>query len=237
MWEDYFKNSAWVASMKEERRPLVNVLVSVITGLAGMVGGIVATQVTGLFQAGQTILGTINAPQLGLFLLGMCCPFTNKIGGMVGMTVGLAFNLWITLGAMFYGPPAPTLDFSDDGCNSTSTFFPTSSITESPLYSTSFSFFLSSLPPFSTTTKQPEDPYVFPLYLISYALYSLIGVSVTVFVGAVTSLVSKPWTTERAGKIYLHPTFYALQRRWEKRGGHQGPPSTSTQDLVPSEKY
>ncbi|MPC97685.1 hypothetical protein E2C01_093010 [Portunus trituberculatus] len=28
MWEDFFKNSAWVASMKEERRPYVNVLVS-----------------------------------------------------------------------------------------------------------------------------------------------------------------------------------------------------------------
>ena len=53
--------------------------VGAITGTLGVVAGIVSTQVDGVFQAGQTILGTINAPQLGLFLLGMCCPFANKI--------------------------------------------------------------------------------------------------------------------------------------------------------------
>ncbi|KAK8388668.1 hypothetical protein O3P69_020568 [Scylla paramamosain] len=231
MWEDFLKNSKWVASMKEERRPYVNVLVSVITGMLGVVAGIVSTQVGGVFQAGQTILGTINAPQLGLFLLGMCCPFANKIGGMVGMGASLAFNFWVTLGAMFYGIPAPTLDFSDEGCDpstsSNSSFSPTFSFTESPSYSTSF----------DPTTEQPKDPYVFPLYLMSYAMYSFVGVSITVFVGAVTSLITKPWTTKKVGKIYLHPAFYALQKRWENRRSHMDPPFKSTQDLVSLEKY
>ncbi|XP_045135914.1 sodium-coupled monocarboxylate transporter 1-like [Portunus trituberculatus] len=232
MWEDFFKNSAWVASMKEERRPYVNVLVSAITGTLGVVAGIVSTQVGGVFQAGQTILGTINAPQLGLFLLGMCCPFANKIGGMVGMAASLAFNFWVTLGAMFSGVSAPTLDFSDDGCalstSPNSSFPPTSPFTESPsTYSTSF------VPP----TEPPQDPYVFPLYLMSYTMYSFVGVSITVFVGAVTSLLTNPWTTKKAGKIYLHPTFYALQKRWENRRSNTDPPFKSTQDLVSMEKF
>lgn len=231
MWEDFFKNSAWVASMQEERRPYINVLVSVITGTLGVVAGIVSTQVGGVFQAAQTLLGTIKAPQLGLFLLGMCCPFANKIGGMVGVSTAFAFNFWVTLGSMFNGVSAPTLDFSDEGCepstSSNSSFSPTFSFTESPTYSSSF----------DPTTEQPKDPYVFPLYLLSYTMYSFVGVSITVFVGAVTSLIIKPWTTKQAGKIYLHPTFYALQRRWENRRSLVDPPFKSTQDLVPLEKY
>ncbi|MPC19131.1 Sodium-coupled monocarboxylate transporter 1 [Portunus trituberculatus] len=143
LWEDFFKDSSWVSSMKEERRPYVNVLVSAITGTLGVVAGIVSMQVGGVFQAGQTILGTINAPQLGLFLLGMCCPFANKIGGMVGMATSFAFNLWVTLGSMFNRGPVETLDFSDDGCSPStspnSSFSPTFPFTESrSTYSTSF---------------------------------------------------------------------------------------------------
>ncbi|KAK8375833.1 hypothetical protein O3P69_008523 [Scylla paramamosain] len=244
----------------------------VVIGVAGMVSGLACTWVGGVFQAAQTILGTINAPLLGLFLLGMCCPFANKTGGAVGLGVSLAFNMWVCVGAMLFSPPPTTLPFSDEGCNS-STSFPSSSFpstfssfssTNSPSsssfvsYSTSLSSvshsffpsmestfsstffsssFSSSFLPSLTTTERPEEPHVFPLYLISYTLYPLIGVSITVLVGAFTSLISKPWTTEQAGRIYLHPTFYALQRRWERRGGPRNPPSASTQTLVPLEKF
>ncbi|XP_063864212.1 sodium-coupled monocarboxylate transporter 1-like isoform X2 [Scylla paramamosain] len=78
LWEGIFRDAACVAALREERRPLVNVAVSVVIGVAGMVSGLACTWVGGVFQAAQTILGTINAPLLGLFLLGMCCPFANK---------------------------------------------------------------------------------------------------------------------------------------------------------------
>ncbi|ROT64213.1 putative sodium-coupled monocarboxylate transporter 1 isoform X1 [Penaeus vannamei] len=122
MWEDFFKNSQWVANMADNRKPLVNVLVSVITGLAGILAGVIASQMGGLFQVGQTILGTIHAPLLGLFILGMCCPFANKIGGIVGFSASLLFNLWVTIGAMLYGRATPFLEFSDEGCNATTPF-------------------------------------------------------------------------------------------------------------------
>lgn len=237
LWEDFFKNSKWVAGMREDRRNYVNVVVSVITGMAGVVAGLISTQVGGVFQACQTILGTINAPQLGLFLLGMMCPFANTIGGLVGLVVSFAFNLWVTVGAMFSGVSTPYLDFSDEGCNattSTATDFPFSS--DSSWFSSSV-FSSSTLSPSASTTESPEDPDVFPLYLLSYTLYSFCGVSITVFVGSIVSLLTKPWSTERTGKIYVHPTFYALQRRWERRHAAKDPPSTSSQNLVPLEKY
>ena len=50
-----------------------------ITGVAGIAAGIIAAQSNGVFQVGQLILGTIHAPLLGLFILGMCVPYANKI--------------------------------------------------------------------------------------------------------------------------------------------------------------
>ncbi|XP_050712278.1 sodium-coupled monocarboxylate transporter 1-like [Eriocheir sinensis] len=238
LWEDFFKNSKWVAAMREDRRRYVNVVVTVIAGMAGIMAGIISMWVRGVFQAGQLILGTINSPQFGLFMLGMMCPFANAIGGVVGMVVAFAFNLWITLGAMFSGVAAPYLDFSDEGCNattSTATDIPFSS--DSSWFSLSSVFSSSTLSPFASTTESPEDPDVFPLYLLSYTLYFFCGVSITVFVGSVVSLLTNPWSTERAGKIYLHPTFYALQRGWERRRAPQDPHSINTQNLVQLKKY
>lgn len=227
MWEDFFKNSQWVARMADNRKPLVNVLVSVITGMAGILAGVVASQMGGLFQVGQTILGTIHAPLLGLFILGMCCPFANKIGGIVGFSVSLLFNLWVTIGAMLYGRATPYLEFSDEGCNATTPFDLT---TTTPLDWTTTEFTS------STDPQEPGDDYVFPLYLVSYTLYSLFGVSVTFFVGTIVSLFTKPWTADQSGKIYVHPTFYKLMKMWEERRPREDP-AASTKDLVSLEKF
>ncbi|KAK7084756.1 Sodium-coupled monocarboxylate transporter 1 [Halocaridina rubra] len=136
MWEDFFKNSNWVAKMSEKKKPLVNVGVSVITGIAGIVAGIVASQLGGVFQVGQTILGTIHAPLLGLFILGMCCPYANKIGGTTGFSVSLLFNLWVTIGTMIYGKATPALEYFDDGCENPTTDF-NSTFTTTSIWTTS----------------------------------------------------------------------------------------------------
>ncbi|XP_042240126.1 sodium-coupled monocarboxylate transporter 1-like [Homarus americanus] len=225
LWEDFFKNSNWVANMAEERRPNVNVLVSVITGTVGIVAGIIASQLGGIFQMGQTILGTIHAPLLGLFILGMCCPFANKIGGTVGFVTSLTFNLWVTCGTMVYGRPPKTLDFSDAGCNVTTTTM--DALTTYP------DFHTTDLP---STTPDPGNDYVFPLYLVSYTLYALFGVSITFFVGSIVSLIFKPWSTDVTGKDLVHKTFYNLMRKWEKRYTPEDP-AASSKNLVPLEKY
>ncbi|XP_076065335.1 sodium-coupled monocarboxylate transporter 1-like [Oratosquilla oratoria] len=215
LWEAYLKESQWVANMAPKKRPYVNVLVSVITGGLGIVAGIVASQLGGIFQVGQIILGTIHSPLLGLFILGMCCPFANKVGGTVGFTASLAFNFWLTIGARLSGHVAPTLPFSDDRCPATDA---TTDVTEV--------FFLSS----STTEAVPivdelrESDDVFPMYQLSYTLYSLFGVSITFLVGAIVSLISRPWSCEETGERYVHPTFYRIMRKWELRRTEGGPP-------------
>ncbi|KAK4295680.1 hypothetical protein Pmani_031780 [Petrolisthes manimaculis] len=152
-------------------------------------------------------------------------PYVNILGGIVGFATSLLFNLWITLGATFFGHAPTLLPFSDEGCNST-TLQPDST-------------FLTTIPttlfPTTTTEVTPEDDYVFPLYLVSYTLYYLFGVSITFAVGAIVSLLYKPWSLEESGEAYIHPTFYKLQKWWETRNQHKDT-TASTNNLVPMEK-
>ncbi|XP_037792924.1 sodium-dependent multivitamin transporter-like [Penaeus monodon] len=185
--------------------------------MAGILAGVVASQMGGLFQVGQTILGTIHAPLLGLFILGR-------------FSVSLLFNLWVTIGAMLYGRATPYLEFSDEGCNATTPFDLTT--TTPPGLDDHGGTEVTS----STDPQEPGDDYVFPLYLVSYTLYSLFGVSVTFFVGMIVSLFTKPWTADRSGKIYVHPTFYKLMKMWEERRPGEDP-AASTKDLVSLEKF
>ncbi|XP_037792929.1 sodium-coupled monocarboxylate transporter 2-like [Penaeus monodon] len=242
MWEDFFKNSQWVARMADNRKPLVNVLVSVITGMAGILAGVVASQMGGLFQVGQTILGTIHAPLLGLFILGMCCPFANKIGGIVGFSVSLLFNLWVTIGAMLYGRATPYLEFSDEGCNATTPFDLT---TTTPLDWTTTEF---------TSSTDPQEPgeksricpvpnlkangvTTFFLFTWSPTLSILSSVSLSPFSSARSSLFSQNrGQLINRGKIYVHPTFYKLMKMWEERRPREDP-AASTKDLVSLEKF
>ncbi|XP_015252905.1 PREDICTED: sodium-coupled monocarboxylate transporter 1 isoform X2 [Cyprinodon variegatus] len=85
-----------------------------MAGLASLMGGIL--------QATISIFGIIGGPLLGLFTLGILCPFANSKGALSGLVSGLALSLWIGIGAQIY-PPAPEmsrpLPLSTDGCNFT----------------------------------------------------------------------------------------------------------------------
>ncbi|CAL4124698.1 unnamed protein product [Meganyctiphanes norvegica] len=228
LWEDFFKNSKMVAKMEPERRPIVIVIIGVITGCAGIVSGIIAGFAGGIFQFGQIILGCIHAPLLGLFILGMCNPMANKVGSTIGFSTSLLFNIWITLGSVFYGEPDPTLPWYEDEC-------PILNVTSTMSYSTTIDAFTT-----MSSTSDPNDHEPFALYMVSYTLYSLFGVSITFFVGSIASLATGPWSTDESGEKYLHPTFYKLMRKWEKK--HQPnsldiTAAKSTNDLIELEKH
>nr|XP_046234541.1 sodium-coupled monocarboxylate transporter 1-like [Scatophagus argus] len=87
-----------------------------MAGLASVMGG--------MMQAGVIIGGTIGGPLLGLFTLGILCPFANTKGGLTGLAAGLAASLCVSLGSLIYPPPPAMtrpLPLSTDGCNFTVT--------------------------------------------------------------------------------------------------------------------
>uniref|UniRef100_A0A671YGI9 Solute carrier family 5 member 8 n=1 Tax=Sparus aurata TaxID=8175 RepID=A0A671YGI9_SPAAU len=127
-----------------------------MAGLASLMGGIL--------QAAISIFGIIGGPLLGMFTLGVLCPFANSKGVLLGLMSGLVVSLWLGIGAQIYPPtPAMTrpLSLTTEGCNFTTT--------------DSFNW---------TSTVQPTQP---PLtdnwYSLSYLYFSPIGTIITISVG------------------------------------------------------
>uniref|UniRef100_A0A3P9P6R9 Solute carrier family 5 member 8, like n=1 Tax=Poecilia reticulata TaxID=8081 RepID=A0A3P9P6R9_POERE len=86
----------------------------------GMAG--VASAMGSVLQAALSIFGIIGGPLLGLFLLGMFFRTANSTGGLGGLVTGLAFTLWVGIGALLYPQTANKtlpLPLTTVGCNKT----------------------------------------------------------------------------------------------------------------------
>ncbi|KAM9407272.1 sodium-coupled monocarboxylate transporter 1 isoform 2-T2 [Salvelinus alpinus] len=149
----------------------------------GMAG--IASLMGSLLQAAISIFGIIGGPLLGLFSLGILCPYANATGGLAGLLSGLVMSLWVGIGAQFY-PPLPEqsrpLGLTTHGCNFTTAadaFNWTASPTEPSLYTTVLQ---------QNTAERPflADNW----YSLSYLYFSPIGTLTTLAVGLVVSLLS-----------------------------------------------
>ncbi|XP_062238389.1 sodium-coupled monocarboxylate transporter 1-like isoform X2 [Platichthys flesus] len=90
------------------------VLCMAMAGLASLMGGIMQTTVT--------ITGVLGGPLLGLFMLGIFCPFANSKGGLSGLMIGLLVAVGVCIGALIFpSPPYMTrpLPLTTEGCNFT----------------------------------------------------------------------------------------------------------------------
>ncbi|KAG7215929.1 hypothetical protein INR49_031525 [Caranx melampygus] len=150
-----------------------------MAGLASLMGGIL--------QAAISIFGIIGGPLLGLFTLGILCPFANSKGALSGLVSGLVVSLWVGIGAQVYPPPPELthpLPLTTEGCNFTATeslnwtatVLPTQlhSITTAPVHK------------LNSSTIRPElaDNW----YALSYLYFSPIGTIITISVGLIVSL-------------------------------------------------
>uniref|UniRef100_A0A673BE07 Solute carrier family 5 member 8 n=1 Tax=Sphaeramia orbicularis TaxID=375764 RepID=A0A673BE07_9TELE len=146
-----------------------------MAGLASVMGGIL--------QAVISIFGVIGGPLLGLFTLGILCPFANSKGALVGVMSGLIVSLWVGIGAHIY--PAPPemrrpLSLITAGCNFTTVNW-TSTMSVCCLVIDVIVHIS-----FSTTRSVLEDNW----YSLSYMYFSPIGTIITVTVGLIVSLLS-----------------------------------------------
>uniref|UniRef100_A0A5S6QLJ3 Sodium-coupled monocarboxylate transporter 1 n=1 Tax=Trichuris muris TaxID=70415 RepID=A0A5S6QLJ3_TRIMR len=138
----------------------------IIIALAFAVGQVKSN----VIQIALSIFGIVGGPLLGLFCLGMFLPFANSVDAAIGMLAGLAFTLWVGLGAPIVGVVPYALPLSTDGCRANSTLsLPNVTI---PDWKRNHVFI-----PLGYSGPEAE------VYKISYQYYSLFGLLVTMFVG------------------------------------------------------
>ncbi|XP_027146451.1 sodium/iodide cotransporter isoform X2 [Larimichthys crocea] len=63
----------------------------------------------GVLQGSFTVMGVVSGPLLGVFILGMFVPATNRVGAFSGISVGFCVSLWLAVGSTLYPPSDKTI--------------------------------------------------------------------------------------------------------------------------------
>ncbi|XP_068616101.1 sodium-coupled monocarboxylate transporter 1-like, partial [Brachionichthys hirsutus] len=103
-------------------------------GMAGL-----ASAMGTMMQESVVITSSTGGPLLGIFILGIFCPFVNSKGALSGLLLGLAASFCVSIGGIIYPPPTAMtrpLPLTTEGCdfnitdsfNWTSTVLPTQSM-------------------------------------------------------------------------------------------------------------
>ncbi|KAF3704970.1 Sodium-coupled monocarboxylate transporter 1 Electrogenic sodium monocarboxylate cotransporter [Channa argus] len=179
-----------------------------MAGLASFMGGIL--------QAVISIFGIIGGPLLGMFTLGILCPFANSKGALSGLISGLVISLWVSIGAQMYPPPLEMtrpLLLTTEGCNFTAPDSLNWTSTDLPTQPTIIT---------SATTQNTQTR---PLladswYSLSYLYFSPIGTMTAISVGLIVSLFTGGCGLRVGSKLTLmkeDTTFYHLFKFFKGR--------------------
>ncbi|XP_013866246.1 sodium/iodide cotransporter [Austrofundulus limnaeus] len=63
----------------------------------------------GVLQGSFTVMGVVSGPLLGVFILGIFVPATNRLGAYSGILVGFCVSLWLAVGSTLYPPSEETM--------------------------------------------------------------------------------------------------------------------------------
>ncbi|XP_069698875.1 sodium-coupled monocarboxylate transporter 1-like [Periplaneta americana] len=155
-----------------------------IVGITSTLLVYVVSQLGNIIQVVSSILGITSGAVLGIFSFGVLNPRGNTKGALAGSVVSLIFMGWITIGtltAIIEKKIKPvTLPLRVDGC-----------------------------PAGVNVTQTPQivakDDSVFPLYKISFAYYTMLGMLIMLVVGTTVSLLTEAPNKEQTNLIYFAP--------------------------------
>ncbi|KAF7702143.1 sodium-coupled monocarboxylate transporter 2 [Silurus meridionalis] len=135
---------------------------------------VAASHMGPIVQAALSIHGMCGGPTLGLFSLGIFFPFTNTMGAVGGLILGISVSFWVGVGA-FIHPAFPNsthaLPLSTDTCNLVN-------ITATAVTQTVSSYTGSVLAEY--------------WYSMSYLYFSTVGFLATVIGGLLITLITGP---------------------------------------------
>ncbi|KAF1385563.1 hypothetical protein PFLUV_G00109060 [Perca fluviatilis] len=135
----------------------------------------------GVLQGSFTVMGVVSGPLLGVFILGMFVPATNRLGVFSGILVGCCVSLWLAVGSTLYPPSEDTMGVLPSyagECGPRNVTLNSSPHQDQPSIS----------PPL-----HPNDPGgLLHLYSISYLYFGAMATSSVVLVGLIVSYATGP---------------------------------------------
>ncbi|XP_019202336.1 sodium-coupled monocarboxylate transporter 1 isoform X1 [Oreochromis niloticus] len=169
--------------LSEKKLLLISKGLSLFFGIVCVAMAGLASLMGHMMQAVSIIGGVCGGPLLGLFSLGVLCPFVNSKGGLWGLVAGLAAAVSVTIGEIISpSPPEMTrpLSLSTEGCNFSSggsLNWTTPLPTEPSLYT-------------ATPGQNTDDIHVVQWQSPSYLYFVVIGGLTAIIVGIIISLLT-----------------------------------------------
>ncbi|XP_046352930.2 sodium-coupled monocarboxylate transporter 2-like [Haliotis rufescens] len=173
-----------------------------VCGVIEMCLAVLASKVGILFQAVQSVSAVFLGPTLGLFSLGMFCPWANVTGAICGFVSAFVLTGWIAVGAFVHKvgrSPAPSSTRVTDGCNWNLTLLANLTSETTTVMTTPTNINI-------TSPLDSEAELNFP-YTISFMYYQAIGVCVVLVVGIIVSVITGPTSPKSLDPRLICPVF------------------------------
>ncbi|XP_077572273.1 sodium/iodide cotransporter [Stigmatopora nigra] len=173
--EDLFR--PYQCHLSQRKHVLVSKGLTFLYGVACIIIAVLASLVDwGVLQGSFTVMAVVSGPLLGVFILGIFIPASNKLGAYAGTAVGYCVSLWLAVGV---NPPSSrtmgVLPSYAEECEPRNiTLNGTRHQTISP-------------------TLQPGNPRgLHNLYSISYLYFGVVATTSVVLIGVLVSYATGP---------------------------------------------
>ncbi|XP_034003484.1 sodium/iodide cotransporter [Trematomus bernacchii] len=134
----------------------------------------------GVLQGSFTVMGVVSGPLLGVFILGMFFPATNRLGAFSGIFVGYCVSLWLAVGSTLYPPSEETMGVLPSYTGECELNVTLNSSTHQDQLSIS-------------TPLHPDDPGgLLNFYSMSYLYFGAMATSSVVLAGLIVSYATGP---------------------------------------------
>ncbi|KAK7027432.1 hypothetical protein SK128_009314 [Halocaridina rubra] len=233
IWEDVLKDLPALKGVRDQKATYIIKFISAIAGVIGIGVGMLAGQLGSIFQVSVSISNTFSGSYTGIFMAGICAPWMNYKGAIVGFVCGVVFNAWLVIGKFYLGLGSPKkLPLSIEGCPETllglanytiasvlnMTTTSSSSITDSSMGSVleddSLNYLDSAIT--STTSMPFIEEEQKTIYNLSYCYTGVLGLLITVVIGTIVSIITgpvKPYEVE--ARLCFPPCLRLYKRFWK----------------------
>ncbi|TGZ56703.1 hypothetical protein CRM22_010104 [Opisthorchis felineus] len=104
--------------VKPKSRTLLATISSAIVGLSTVgLAFLFDIMSSNILPFAYGLFGAVGGPILAIFTLGILVPCVNQYGGIAALLSSLTVGVWLSIGAIVYPPPVPSLPLSTINCS------------------------------------------------------------------------------------------------------------------------
>uniref|UniRef100_A0A8C6PXB3 Solute carrier family 5 member 5 n=1 Tax=Nothobranchius furzeri TaxID=105023 RepID=A0A8C6PXB3_NOTFU len=162
--------------MTQKKLILVSKGLSILYGIGCITVAVLSSFLSwGVLQGSFTVMGVVSGPLLGVFILGMFIPATNRLGAFSGILVGFCVSLWLAVGSTLHPPSEETMGVLPSFTGSCSL----ANITMSHNSNQKQKSISTVLHP--NDKSEPEESGIFNFYSTSYLYFGAMATSTVLF--------------------------------------------------------